>query len=182
MKSDKSKGSTPDQHKADALLDMILDASSRAIETCTDHYFYPYAATVYAKRSIGQASNVIKIPYFLSLDEVGDKYGNEIASSEYTIFKDNPEYPYEYVMLNSLTWPSNDYSSFKGQFGFTVAPKNVKLSTLLITAKLFNRPHTPSGIEGGALFIARTDPDVQRLLADYMDNIVASNRVMRMIA
>ena len=180
-KVNRTQGSQESQHKADLTLSIILDAASRAIEICTDTYFYTYPATLHVKRNVGDPREMIRIPYFQSLSEVENSNGTILDDTEYSMYKEKPDYPYCRVINKTGYWSASRYSSFKGIYGFNYIPSNIKLATLLISSKLYNRPHTPSGIEGGSLFIARSDPDVQRLLIDYMDNIVGSNRVIQLV-
>jgi len=179
IKVDNTKGSPVQQNKAEGILNIILDAASRAVETCTETYFYTYKARVQAKRHVGSPSNIIRVPTFQSLTEVKDHTGATIL--DFAPYREDPSRPFCYVFRDSGYWSTLHYSFFSGNFGYDAVPNNVKLATLLITGKLYNRPHTPSGIEAGALFIARNDPDVQRLLSEYI-KLTGSNRTIHLIA
>lgn len=61
-----------------------------------------------------------------------------------------------------------------GQFGWPTVPDAIKLATKILAAKLFRRPREApfgvvgAGLDGTAVRLARTDPDVSSLIGPYI--------------
>lgn len=66
-----------------------------------------------------------------------------------------------------------------GQFGWSAVPESVKSATVILATKLVRRAREAPfgvvsiGLDGGAMRIARTDPDVMFLLGEYMLHRIA---------
>jgi hypothetical protein len=66
-----------------------------------------------------------------------------------------------------------------GQFGWSEVPEAVKSATVILATKLVRRAREAPfgvvsiGLDGGAMRIARTDPDVMFLLGEYIQNPIA---------
>lgn len=67
-----------------------------------------------------------------------------------------------------------------GQFGWPDIPDEIRLATTVLASKLLRRAREAPfgvitlGLEGGAVRVARTDPDVMALIAPYMRHRIAA--------
>jgi len=166
----------------DLVLEMIVEAASRAIDgQCGRHFYKDSAdATRYYSTPFTDAlflpDDIISITT-LATDGDGDRvYEDAWAEADYDLLPYNAAadgLPYTWLRVA----PDGDYSfpttnkaiKLIGKFGWpTAAPKQVREACLLFSARLLKRRDAPLGVTGnvelGVAHISKEDSDVLALL------------------
>lgn len=166
----------------DTLIDLALDAASRAVDDICGRRFFQAAATAVTFQA--SFNNLLRIPDLVSATtfETGDADGNwtAVASTEYQLEPFDAVLtgrPYTTVrMIGSTTLPIHSTGRpgvrITGTWGWPAVPAGVKQATMILTQRLFKRLDSPLGVAGfgdlGAVFVRSVDPDIERLLAPYI--------------
>ena len=155
------------EHTLDALKESLLMASSRCIDEYTNQWFYSITRNIYRKGRFGGSSTTLRMPPIISITSLKVN-GVVLATTAYDIRSgEGPEDPpSRIVRIDGYGWPSRCEIKAEGKFGWGTVPNNVMVACMMITNKLAQRPNTAMGVKDG-LFIARYDPDVNKLLKPF---------------
>lgn len=174
---------TEDDPSDDLVLNMNLEAASRAIDHACNRTFL---ATT-------EPSDVYVIPYYRDgyyyvdipdlTDETGlqifknstrdDPYDTEIT--DYTLLPRRSTGPWTQIRFDrSVTvYPGYDSVKVTGLFGWDTVPETIKNATLIQAARLFKRRDAPFGVAGSPemgnelRLLNKIDPDVDVLIRAY---------------
>lgn len=176
---------------ADADVTLAIGAASRAIDAVTGRRFWLDTGTANIRYYTPNSYRLLQIDDLVTMTSVTiDRAGSGnfseswVNGTDYVIEPFNapaaqPARPYETLRVRLLSgrWlPQYIEQSVKvtGQFGWASVPDDVTAATGILAAKLLRRGReapfgiVTAGIDSGvAMRIARTDPDVYTLLADY---------------
>ena len=82
--------------------------------------------------------------------------------------------PWDVLRSNGLTFPVGAQTvTVTARWGWEAVPTEITQATKIIAARLFRRPREAAfgvaalGFDSGAVYVARTDPDVDMLLGPY---------------
>lgn len=175
-----------------AVAERAIEAASRAIDRHCGRWFYQEAATsvrVYRPDDpytawVDDISTTTGL--VIKTDTTGDgTYATTWASTDYQLEPLNQDIvgsgttvqPYAWwriVAIDRYTYPQSTRRhtlQVTAKYGWTAVPDDVELACLIMSAALYERRNSPSGIHGidgfGVVRVNQYDPDVQRLLAPY---------------
>lgn len=164
----------------DAVLEPVIEAASRLVDSATGRVFYATTETRYFTALNDELVYVDDLLTVTSLktDADGDRtYETTWATTDYDLE------PYNAAPYTSIrTAPSGSYGfpTFRrgvevtGSWGYCATgshPDAINEATLLLAIRLFKRKDAPFGVLGspemGVARLPAVDPDVQALLAPY---------------
>lgn len=176
---------------ADADLTLAIGAASRAVDSTTGRRFWLDLGTTNVRYYTPRSYRVLQIDDLVTLTSVAiDRSGTGTFSETWTLGTDfvlepfnapseQPARPYETLRVRRMsgrwlpTWIEQSVK-ITAQFGWSSVPDDVTEACSILAAKLLLRAKsapfgiaTAGGIDGSAMRIARTDPDVYTLLKDY---------------
>ena len=164
-----------------------LSAASRAIDNVCGRRFYPDTdanqVRLYTPRSgFVRIDDLVTLTTFKTDDGGDGTYENTWASTDYVLHPINgPADGVPYTKINRH--PSGTYSfptfypnsvQVTGKFGWAAAPAPIVDATQILASRLVKRRREAPfgiagvGLDGTAVRIAATDPDVQELVAPYV--------------
>jgi hypothetical protein len=161
----------------DALLTKVLSVASRRIDARTNRRFWLDPAPV--QRVFGVAGRATPDGRLL-IDDIGSvdglvvETGGSSAWSAVTGYELGPD--------NALVqgWPYTELvGSWSGtrvritaRWGWPGVPEDISMATLLLASRLYMRKDSPEGLtasaEFGSVRVSRWDPDVDALVAPYV--------------
>ena len=167
----------------DELLELAVEAASRAIDAATERQFFQTEATrFYAPRD----SYVTDIDDLHTLTELKTSSG---ADNVFDTAWDATDYQLEPLngLAGGIASPATliravgDYDfpvggneavvRVTGTFGFATVPTQITQATVLLGARIFKRNDSPLGVAGfgdiGVIRVGRLDPDVEVMIAPY---------------
>jgi hypothetical protein len=171
----------------DALLELSVEAASRAIDGITNRHFYQSgtATRYYVPQSW----------LFCDIDDVAGTAAVAISSAAngtYDITLAASDIQYEPVnrrsagllfpatrlrVIGNYSFPTTDIGEttvrVEANFGFgTAVPIQVRQACIILASRFYKRFDSPLGVAGfgdlGAMRVSRTDPDVARILEPLM--------------
>lgn len=166
-RGNQSRGQGTVAHAYDEGIDFLLKTSSRCIDKVCNQWFYPETMTIRRRGRFGGYATELRMPPIISITSVTVN-GDVMDSQYYETYGDEiPGWP-DYILARTdgVGWPSRAKVDIAGSFGWSEIPEGISMSAMLITNKLAHRPSAPGAVEAG-LYIARYDPDVNKLLTDY---------------
>lgn len=178
---------------ADPDITLAIGAASRAVDSTTGRRFWLDADATKIRYYTPHSYRVLQIDDLVSLgsspavaiDRSGTGTFSEtwVQGTDFVLEPFNapsafPARPYETLRVRALSgrWlPQWIEQSVKitAQFGWASVPDDVTAATGILAAKLLLRSRSApfgiaqAGVDGAAMRIARTDPDVYTLLRDY---------------
>lgn len=161
----------------DALLTRVLSVASRRIDARTNRRFWLDPTPV--ERVFGTAGRLTPDGRLL-VDDIGAVDGLVVETgtgATWSAFTD-----YELGPANALVdgWPYTDLTGFwsgarvriTAQWGWPAVPEDISMATLLLASRLYLRKDSPEGVlasaEFGSIRVSRWDPDVDALVAPYV--------------
>lgn len=165
-----------------------LAAASRAVDEATGRRFYLDADAAQVRYYTANGTRRLLIDDLVTLTTLKvDRGGDGTFEETWTVGTDfvlDPlnaaadARPYESVLIRyyrGLTWPSGVEKGVEvtGKFGWLTVPAEIKVATTMIAARLLKRMREAPfgvvalGLDGNAVRISRTDPDVAQLLAGF---------------
>ena len=165
--------SIPDS-TTDAETQMALDAASAAIDVVTNIYpgGYAPAASDTTRIYTADTSSKVFIGAVSSITSVSSA-GVAIASGDYKARPSNAAAdgkPYTWLTSEGLFSTDEENISVVGRHGWPTIPYQVSQFTTILASKLLKRTReapwgvVSGGLDGIAIRLARTDPDLQLLL------------------
>lgn len=179
---------------ADADLTLAIGAASRAVDSATGRRFWLDTGTANVRYYTPRSYRVLQIDDLVTLGTAPavaiDRSGTGTYSETWTLNTDfvlepfnapqeQPARPYETLRVRATSgrylpmWIEKSVQ-VTAQFGWSSVPDDVAQATGILASKLLLRARsapfgiaTAGGIDGSAMRIARTDPDVYTLLKDY---------------
>lgn len=170
---------------ADAEIALALTAASRGIEQSTNRRFWVDAVDA-QRYYTPEAADVLFIDDLVTLTtlEISSNGNNVfdqtwVVNTEFTLEPlnaagEDPARPFTIIRPNLLGprffWPYPRSVRVTGKFGWPTVPSQIKEATIMLAAKLLRRVREAPfgvvafGIDGGAVTIARNDPDIQFLI------------------
>jgi hypothetical protein len=167
----------------DELLELAVEAASRAIDSATERQFFQTSATrVYTPRD----SYVTDIDDLVTVTTIKTSSG-----SDYVFDTTWETTDYQLEPLNGLAGgivsPATsiraigDYNfpmsgseatvQVNGTFGFASVPTQITQATVLLGSRIFKRNDSPLGVAGfgdiGVIRVGRLDPDVEVMIAPF---------------
>lgn len=175
---------------ADNDIQAALLAASRAVDGITDRRFYLDTDATQVRYYTPSSRTLLLVDDLVTLTTLKtDPTGDGTYDTTWTVntdFKLEPlnaaadGWPYETIRLHpnsTRSWPCGYPGAVQvtGRFGWPAVPEPVRDATTMLASRLVKRKReAPFGIvtvgieTGSAVRIARTDPDVMQLLADYV--------------
>ena len=174
----------------DALLELVIEASSREIDGVTERVFYSSgtATRVYIPTDLFllETDDIISVTSIKS-DTTGEGGFNQTwASTDYQLEPLNGlaggiVTPATRVRaVGDYLWPiyePRDINSgqasveIRGVFGFATIPVAIKQATILLSLRQFKRYDSPLGAAGfgdlGVVRVSRFDPDIEALISPF---------------
>jgi hypothetical protein len=181
---------------ADEDLQLALGAASRSIDAATGRRFWLDEDATSVRYYTPTLSSMVRIDDLVALTSlrVSSSFdgsfdqtwtdGSEFLLEPLNAPSENPPRPWEQITLRANGFSSSGYRpSFNtdlyrsveltGQFGWLTVPDEIRTATSLIAVRLVKRMREAPfgvaavGVDGFALRISRTDPDVAALLGPY---------------
>ena len=174
------------QTYADDDIDRAVNAASRAIDQATGRFFFSTDETrYYTPEYNAKAIDIADLHTLTSLEvDIGGSgtYTTWTSESDFWLTPDNAAlngYPWTQVRLRTqkqYAWPCWHRSvKITGSFGWSEIPSAVRQYAMFLALKLLYRTrHAPFGIVmvsadvGAVARLARTDPDFDTLLGDFV--------------
>ena len=172
---------------ADEDIDLAITAASRAVESATGRRFWPDADATQVRYYTPKQGRSLEITDLTTLtsfktDPVGDgSFSQTWTANTHFVLEplnavaDGRAYDTVRVHprgnLQFYGWPRS--VQVTGKFGWPSIPDSIKQATALIAARLLRRGREAPfgvvalGLDGVAVRIAKSDPDVAMLLRDY---------------
>lgn len=161
----------------DALLTKVLSVASRRIDARTNRRFWLDPAPV--ERVFGTAGRVTPDGRLL-VDDIGSVDGLVVETGTGATWA--PLAGYELGPANSLAngWPYMELTGIwsgirvriTARWGWPTVPEDISMATLLLASRLYMRKDSPEGLaasaEFGSIRVSRWDPDVDALVAPYV--------------
>lgn len=170
---------------SDSMIEIIIEAASRAIDADCGRYFYKSAtdeARYYQAEWVDKLwpDDIVSVTE-LATDTANDRtYTNIWASSDYDLFPYNaPVIGWPYTSIEMTANSSFVFPKYRkgvrvtGIFGWPAVPQKVKLACVLLSASMFKRLSTPLGVASMAAMgeimvsIKDKDPDYFHLLHEF---------------
>lgn len=174
---------------ADAEISVALTAASRGIEQATNRRFWVDADALQIRYYTPCGADVLFIDDLVTLTALDiSTNGNNVfdqtwvLNTEFTLeplnaATEDPARPFTTIRANLLSprffWPYPRSVRVTGKFGWPAIPTQIKEATIMLAAKLLRRVREAPfgvvafGIDGGAVTIARNDPDIQFLIGPF---------------
>lgn len=179
---------------ADADIALAITSASRAVDSVCQRRFWLDSDATQIRYYQANSRSLLEIDdlvQFTSLETDSD--GDGTFEETWTV---DVDFVFEPLNAAADTWPYETIRKRKtgqfalprgiekgvkltGQFGWAAVPSNVQSAAGLIAARLMRRAReAPFGVIGfgmdvsNAVMIARTDPDVTMLLADYVRTLM----------
>ena len=159
----------------DTVLNRLLGASQKAVETFTDEVWESPASRD-EFFVVDRWSSTLDIPPAQSISAVAEKSDGSwsaLSTEDWETVETSPGVAYERLVKRGC-WKLTVYGEASvrvtGVFAKTATvPEDVKEATLILAARLFQRKDVPlgftaGGVDAAAMRLARTDPDVGSLL------------------
>jgi hypothetical protein len=177
-------GATPDT-ESDAILQSIITAVSRAIDTMCGRRFYTTTAdetrylTAKDNEYLFPPLDIVSVTSFAVDYDGGRTYSTSLDTGDYDLLPANAALdskPYSYIRVAPLGtehFPTHESGvKIVGKFGWSSAPAGVKEACLLQAQRIWKRKDAIFGIisnpVGGEMrLLEKLDPDVQLLLWTY---------------
>lgn len=161
----------------DDLLTRVLSVASRRIDARTNRRFWLDPAPV--ARVFGTAGRVTPDGRLL-IDDIGAVGGLVVETGSGTSWSAFTSY--ELGPANSLAdgWPYTELAGswsdtrvqVTARWGWPAVPEDIAMATLLLASRLYLRKDSPEGVlasaEFGSIRVSRWDPDVEALVAPYV--------------
>lgn len=167
---------------------LALAAASRACDKMTGRRFYLDVDATQVRYYTANGTRRLIIDDLVTLTTLKvDRTGDGVYEETWTVGTDfvleplnaaADTRPYENILIRKnrgLYWPCEVEKGVEvtGKFGWLTVPSDIKTATTLIAARLVKRMREAPfgvvalGVDGTAVRIARTDPDVAMLLEDF---------------
>lgn len=176
---------------ADADLTLAISAASRAVDSITSRRFWLDSDATKVRYYTPVSDRMVKIDDLVTLTSVqvdltgGGTYsdawtlGTDFVLEPFNAPSEQPPRPYGTIrtrLMSGRWFPTYIEQSVKvtGQFGWSTVPDDVAAATGILASKLLRRSReapfgiVTSGLDGVAMRIGRTDPEVELLLRDYV--------------
>jgi len=178
---------------ADDDIQLALTAASRGIDNACDRRFWLDTGSTNARYYTPDNENALAIDDLVVLTSLKtDPAGDGTFEQTWTVNTDFVLAPLN-AAADGRPWntvrprsasrfylPCVERSvEITGQFGWSAVPAEVKSATVILATKLMRRAREAPfgvvsiGLDGAAIHIARTDPDILFLLGEYMRNPIA---------
>lgn len=177
---------------ADDDLRLMLTAASRGIDGATGRRFWEDADAAQQRVYTPVSADWLQIDDLIELTSLKtDTDGNGTFENTWTLNTDFVLEPLN-AAADARPWtsvsrhPRGSYRELPvdlprsvqvtGKFGWDAVPEGIKAATSIVATKLVRRAREAPfgivsiGIDGAAVRIARTDPDVRFLISDYTRN------------
>lgn len=173
---------------SDILLEIIIEAASRTIDSDTGRYFYKSASdetryyTAEFVDKLFPGDDIVSVTA-LTTDGTNDRTYPETwsASSDYDLIpfnaadKGRPYTAIEMQDIGEFTFPPYRKGvKITGIFGWPAVPAKIKQACIMLSARLFKRLSTPLGVASMAsmgeiqVSIKEKDPDYWHLLSEFI--------------
>ena len=172
----------------DSLLELSIEAGSRAIDAYCQRVFYSTTAT---RTFVPDNSYLVQIDDLVSITSLKTSTDNSWdttwGASDYQLEPTNGivgglAQPFTRIRaVGNNVFPYGNYVvpmlhpntvQVTGVFGWSAIPLDVRMACILQAQRLFKRFDSPLGVLGmgdlGTIRVSRVDSDVQALLAPYM--------------
>lgn len=165
-----------EQANQTAKLDIALGTARDIINAHCRRNFDPAVseARVYKQPRGLMYASFLEIDDCISVSEVYDVDGEEtVDADDYELAPRNSrERPFTRLerLDEAVFEPSRRYR-VTGKFGWRTVPASVKMATIMLASRLFQRHGSPLGVDTGgevAMYIRTSDPDIERALATYV--------------
>lgn len=171
-----------DDDSRDDLLDSVLAAASRGIDTATGRRFYlDEAATV---RTFSMSGRLVRREdgVRLLVDDMGAApvlvetgSGDSWATvTDYDTAPDNALTRGRPItaLVSTSAWGSGARARVTARWGWPAVPAEITEATLIQASRLYKRKDSPEGVTGsaewGVVRLSRRDPDVWALIEHYV--------------
>ena len=172
---------------ADNDVQRAVTAASRIVDNITDRRFYADADATHVRYYTSQSATSCDIDDLSTLGAVDVDYGGQGVFS--TTLTQNRDYvleplnatelgvPWQRIRITQLGFQLPTFVRavrVTGQFGWTSVPEDIKAATGLVASRLLKRSREAPfgvvaiGMDGSAVRVAQSDPDVCALLDGYM--------------
>lgn len=182
--------SAADDPTRDAVMEDVIEAASREVDSLTGSFFYPTTAeTRYVSAEASDRIDVDPLRTITALrtDADGDGvYETTWATTDYRLLPVNAATagePYTALAIRPLGrygFPRGEaLVELVGDWGWATVPHAVREATLILALRLWMRPTAPFGIAGStelgtATYIPGKDHDVLTLLAPYRRFVIGA--------